>query len=1224
MHVSPTSSLSSMLQTSAIWSSYQTINVTRSSIKAFSSEERHSGTGVTFSSSLAATVTGTFIGRTSSAHFDSTAFTSSERSAFPQSISTSLLRSFSHTPQSFLSSGLLSTSSRLATDSSPTDSITYFSSPTTEARNFSSSSFMPLLSRSDVYQNATTETRSISRGTLASSQTGMLSSPSLSLLKTREVTFLSQATSVVTSQSSFLLALPTSYISRPSVSSVIASLNRSSAFVATETQNIIQTTGSVALNSSMLTSVQGRSTSTKMTPKQSLSSERITGSLSPISNLSSTVLLLTPVLSSVLPIVTSTASGVLSGSLFLNSSLVTQSTVVGNKSSMLAASSKHAVSSSPVIYPDHTTSSLQSFFLPKSTSLVGDYSTIITSRHTGINQTFLPSRTSGFDVSKTPVSVLTSARDTLSSGVASQMSALILSSTPVTMVQFTTFIVSQSKTSLSTPSASHSTHHLSQSIIIGPSQSTSSRALFTPSVSTVESSPSVEGNNTVHNTSLHMLSTSSIPSLYPSEFHSSTMKTDVSRPTAKYSIIGETSASITSRVSRTRFSDVLTPNVSHAFSLTTSKSIELSFAISSVKMSSLPVVNVSTTRDVSLILVSSFVLTTPVTPMTTTIVASNMSSQFSTAGLTAVATKIGFSSPSVPPSFSSFLKRSSGTISSVTSVASTSTRTVSSRAPMLSSLQASSSFSTVQTLTTTQLTTPDFSVPSVTLTSPTLPKVTSVTVFNRSKSVTPFSSATAVGSSVSLADSMTYSSVGPMSSSAVPSAFSTFVASQKSAVVPSTLSSETETVIETTSRTVSRQISLPSSAEFSHKTYQFISTKTVELSPFSLVMATTSIKSSIVTSRSLVTPSLASKSGYILTHSTSSVLLVSSEANALSSTKVISTASRSIKSVSKKMSFTITTMLSSAESTGIAKSTFASTSSSSRSVKLGSSSIILSKSSLDTLSLPSTTVVTEESSSLRERSPDYSTVRTSKESPSSSVLLPVTSLHPSSSLVHARSSSLPFPPSSLKPAVTTTSATAIVTSGKPSRSTLAMKTSIMLSIIDYSETSKAITISTTVPLSTVKLPLSTAKDVTTASTPESSSLVSKTSPTIATVTPVEPTEPVRPTANANNTEGLVGIQILVPTTENEVNSSFREEIELRLAAAYRWGLEKGNGRKKRDLEWLDMKPLGTAPVNLNARDFELWKGSATFKVYEKRGRRFRREADNIVALVCKIIYDSFG
>lgn len=182
----------------------------------------------------------------------------------------------------------------------------------------------------------------------------------------------------------------------------------------------------------------------------------------------------------------------------------------------------------------------------------------------------------------------------------------------------------------------------------------------------------------------------------------------------------------------------------------------------------------------------------------------------------------------------------------------------------------------------------------------------------------------------------------------------------------------------------------------------------------------------------------------------------------------------------------------------------------------------------------------------------------------------------------------------------------------------------MLSIIDYSETSKAITISTTVPLSTVKLPLSTAKDVTTASTPESSSLVSKTSPTIATVTPVEPTEPVRPTANANNTEGLVGIQILVPTTENEVNSSFREEIELRLAAAYRWGLEKGNGRKKRDLEWLDMKPLGTAPVNLNARDFELWKGSATFKVYEKRGRRFRREADNIVALVCKIIYNSFG
>ena len=116
--------------------------------------------------------------------------------------------------------------------------------------------------------------------------------------------------------------------------------------------------------------------------------------------------------------------------------------------------------------------------------------------------------------------------------------------------------------------------------------------------------------------------------------------------------------------------------------------------------------------------------------------------------------------------------------------------------------------------------------------------------------------------------------------------------------------------------------------------------------------------------------------------------------------------------------------------------------------------------------------------------------------------------------------------------------------------------------------------------------------------------MSRTSSTAAAT--VDPTEPLRPTAGANNTEGLVGLQILVPKTEDETNSTFRENIELRLAAAYRRGQEKGTGRKKRDLEFFD---------GWDVRSFESWKRSAAFKVYEKQSRRYRRQIDSIVALV---------
>jgi len=144
---------------------------------------------------------------------------------------------------------------------------------------------------------------------------------------------------------------------------------------------------------------------------------------------------------------------------------------------------------------------------------------------------------------------------------------------------------------------------------------------------------------------------------------------------------------------------------------------------------------------------------------------------------------------------------------------------------------------------------------------------------------------------------------------------------------------------------------------------------------------------------------------------------------------------------------------------------------------------------------------------------------------------------------------------------------------------------------------------------------STVKDVSTL-TPALSPSSSQRS-TVASPSTDPPTEPVRPTANANRSEGLVGLQILVPKTEDEGNASFRALIELRLAAAYRLGQEKGSERRKRDLTWFDQKHRRTAPVNLDPGEFETWKRNASYQVHGKRGSRFRRQEDNITVLVRK-------
>ena len=185
----------------------------------------------------------------------------------------------------------------------------------------------------------------------------------------------------------------------------------------------------------------------------------------------------------------------------------------------------------------------------------------------------------------------------------------------------------------------------------------------------------------------------------------------------------------------------------------------------------------------------------------------------------------------------------------------------------------------------------------------------------------------------------------------------------------------------------------------------------------------------------------------------------------------------------------------------------------------------------------------------------------------------------------------------------------MITSSKTLRPTHVTKTTLRVSSVVLDVTS-SVSISETMPLSTVQLSLSTVKDVTSL-TPETSSSLSKTSSTAS-----ASIEPVRPTANANNSEGLVGIQLLVPKSEDEDIESFRGVIELRLAAAYRWGVNKGSARKKRDLEWINKKRWKTALVKLDARrELESWERSASYQVYEKRGRRFRRQVDNIVVLV---------
>ena len=1212
VYLSPTSSPSTTLMTSAISPSSEIASVTSARNTSLSSEIRQQNTGPSFMSSVPKSVNNVSVGHISPSR------TSSETIAFPKTIFTSLSRSFSITIESYFSSRLLSTSSRLFKDTNLTDSSSYFRSLTETGRFLSSSSLNGIAGRTLVSESyfstnlsryvtqtvssktlstispssAITLTTSISRA-LASSQTVKFpSSSSLLVQQSTGIELPSQTTSAMSSQPSLLQNLSTGHKAKQSETLIATypSLNLSSAFImvnSTETNSILLTESSVTVNFSALASAQG----TSMTPRRSSSPGIVNTLMLRSSNIMSAVASASSSVPSLLSNVTTTVHLMPSNQLSLNSRLSTYSLVVENTSSQLPTVSKPVVTSLIAIYPKYTARSSQTSFLSRSEissttalSVVKGTSTTIGSTSTGIIQTPVQSSASGVE---THVSSSAHTQDTISSVAVVRSTPLTstyagLSSSPrlSAMTQIATSSTSQSSTYLFSSDRGNSTHHFSLSTVTGTSVTPSNPPLNVSTIPSAVSRQTNEGSISIHITSLDVASTNNIPSSYASVVHTSPTRANLSRETALYSVIV---TSARTSPNKSRFSDVSRLEVSHSVSLTNNKTTVPKIATSSVKVSSLPVLDISTTLDVSFSPVSSFVQTTPVTRIATR---AHSSSEHGTTGLTTSATEVSFSSQSAQQNISSDMT------SLFTSL--TATKAVSSKASVLSSMQTLSSPypfrspspslvskkvpSTLQSLITTWIRTPDISTSSAS------PKLTSVIPLSANNSVTYFPSNTTERSIVSLAGSISNSSVGSIvSATASPSASNTFIASKKTSidVNRSVYSLPTSTASDLWSLTVSTQILLHSSKGLSQTRYKYTSTQTVDLLPSSLPKTTNSPKSLIVetlSSHSVFTM-LTAKSSNIFIHSTSSSL-ATSDAITTSSAK-----GSSQLSTSTQMSSERTTRRMSTKSTLADKSISVSTFRSPKSIMPGSESMVLTDSSLFVLPLTSTKAGMVHSS-LRDSHPS------------------------SSSQVYSRFSSFSSLLSSLKTAASSILATGVKPSGESSRTALVKETSFKLSSTGFSET---ISSATTMPLFTATQLLSTVADANTALTPESLSKVSKTFSTVA--TSVEPTQHIRPTMNPNNTEGLVGIQILVPTTENETNPSFRETIELRLAAAYRWGKDKGSRRRKRDLRWIDNKLLKTLPNNFTGKNLNAWKQSAAFKVYNKRASRFRRQVDNIVVLV---------
>ena len=898
-------------------------------------------------------------------------------------------------------------------------------------------------------------------------------------------------------------------------------------------------------------------------------------------------------------------------------------------------------------------------------TLIGMSRAINSTRSTSFNETSLHSSTVRVSVSKTPFSVSRSPDETSSSGVALPVSsasrAPYYPSSSLSTSHFTILFANRSQTTSSMTREITSSRYLSQSFVLASSQTSRSGSRLSLSLLYVPSS--IWSNGTIHGTSLSMMSKRSSPSSFAVHFDASTSGQFSSRSGVTSSVVSDKLSARTSLESETRFSGSMTTKATHTSILATNRTVEANFTTSSAKMlnissllptaltlsafqastrsaffneTTVPIstsrVNVSKTpfsvstspRESllsSVALQMSSDLRSPFTPSSGVITSiakvailsvSNNSSPLYTAEVTQVTTREAatanlsstqypttrvtdfvsersLSSQSVQLSTSSS-RKDSAQKTFVTATTSTLAKHASTTATMHSLMQTTAPSSSLRSSSPAQLSSDGlatsfslnrshFPTPEVSG-SKTSENVVGITSLPASKSlqIPPVS-----GVSV-FYDSLGSTVLTPVS---IPSTSNiSYVLDKSSASLSSTIS--------VTDAISSRNISPAFSTELSQIARTF--TNTLQSSPSSLLMGTASAKSggivhSVATGSSIHT--FTPKTSPIVLSFTPSDILVSSSVIAVSSVEANSS---SIESVSLG-----TYMLLSPQGTTFAESTLVLTSTPlrlSRSSKLRTGSVDVTKSSMFTLSSPLTSVVTIDSSSVVDSSSVPVTLRTSEESPVTSVKQ-LTSSDRSSYPMHARSSSLPLLLSSARLTSTTTTVKLPVTTLRRSKTTITRTSGVVVR-----ETSQASFVTKTVPLSSISVSLRITKDVTTATSLEKSYLVSRTSSTAAAT--VDPTEPLRPTAGANNTEGLVGLQILVPKTEDEANSTFRENIELRLAAAYRRGQEKGTGRKKRHLEFFD---------GWDVRSFESWKRSAAFKVYEKQSRRYRRQIDSIVALV---------
>ena len=1081
---------SSLTLTSTLPSSFLTTYVTRAHTKVSSSEEKKSSTVGTFNSTITATM-----GDSSVRHATS--------SIIEPTPTGSIVKSFTFTLPA-MSSFLKSLT-------------TYFTSSlmlgVTSFTVFPSSI---LKSETVPIQNSTARMMSLSKEGVPFTQTLLIPG---SFSTTKVTSSLQSASTAVTKQS--LQSLPTSHILGRTISLIASSrfFNGSSVSVVaytTKTHRTVETMSVLTLNSSV-TSANG-STFASAPSVQMPSSFNAASPISTVFDVS-----FITASSEVLP----------------SSAMSSTFSLTGSTNSTLSDSSIVVSSSSPAFYGSYTTSSSRHSLTFSNTltlsrfqasayatlTLIGMSRTINSTRSTSFDETSLHSSTVRVSVSKTSFSVSRSPHETSSSGVALPLSSVSSSpfypSSSVSTSGYATLFANRSQTTSSMTSEITSSRYLSRSSALASRQT--SRSGSGLSLTLLYMPSSIWSNDTIHATSLSMVSKRSSPSSFTVQVYASTSGPRSSKSSVTFSAVSDKLSTRTSLESETRFSGSVTTKGTHTSILATNRTVEANITISSAKVSSLSILNISSLLPTALTL-SAFqasgnaTLSLIVMSMT---INSTRSAFFNETTVRSSTSRVNVSTPEVSVS------KTSENVVGITSL------------PASRSLQ--------------------------------IPPASGVSVFYDS-----------LGSTV----------LTPVS---IPSTSNISYVLDKSSTSLSSTTSVTEAIS-------SRFISPAFSTELSQIARTF--TNTLQSSPTSLHMGTASAKSG-----SIVHPAATGSSIPIFTPKTSPIVVSFTPSDILVSPSAITVSSVEVNSSSIKSVTLGTDALLSPQSTTFAESTLELTSTPlglSRRSKFRTGSVDISKRSMLTLSSSLTSVVTIDSSSVVDSSSVPVTLRSLKESPVTSVKQ-LTSSDRSSYSMHARPSSSTLLLSSARLASTTATVELPVTTLRGSKITITRTSGVVVR-----ETSQASFVTKTVPLSSISVPLRITKDVTTATSLEKSYSVSRTSSSAAAT--VDPTEPVRPTVGANNTEGLVGLQILVPKTEDEMNSTFRENIELRLAAAYRKGQEKATARKKRDLEFFD---------DWDVRSFDSWKRSAAFKVYEKQSRRHRRQIDSIVALVRTVVLQLF-